>query len=136
MISAVDSSVILDVLAGGGAAAAGSQKALRRARAEGRLIVCECVLAEIYPALPSEELFRQFLQDWQLQFVASSLESASLAGRFYARYLERGGSRQRVLPDFLIGAHAQVHADRLVARNRGYWRDCFERLVLLDPAEG
>ncbi len=133
MISAVDSSVILDVLAGRGSTALASERVLRRARAEGRLILCECVLAEVHPALPDEQLFQEFLQDWQLDFVPSSRESALLAGRFYARYLERKGGRQRVLPDFLIGAHARIHADRLVARDRGYWRDCFQDLVLLDP---
>jgi predicted nucleic acid-binding protein len=57
-----------------------------------------------------------------------------LAGRYFAAYLHRGGKRIRVVPDFLIGAHAQTHADRLLARDRGYWRDYFKGLKVLDPA--
>ena len=44
------------------------------------------------------------------------------------------GKRGRVVPDFLIAAHAQLLADRLLARDRGYYRDYFARLVLWDPA--
>ena len=73
------------------------------------------------------------LADWQLTFVPSSRDSALLAGEHWTRYLARGGKARRVLPDFLIGAHAAVHADRLLARDRGYLRDYFSTLTLWEP---
>ena len=48
--------------------------------------------------------------------------------------LHRGGKRGRVVPDFLIAAHAQQLADRLLARDRGYYRDYFKQLNLWEPA--
>lgn len=134
MISAVDSSVILDVVTNDAAFVDASEAVLRQASREGRLVVCECVLAEIYPAFDDTELFGEFLSDWQLEFVASSQESASLAGQHFSEYLQRGGRGGRIVADFLIGAHAAVHADRLVARDRGFLRDYFAQLHLLDPA--
>ena len=38
------------------------------------------------------------------------------------------------MADYLIGAHAQTHADRLIARDRGYLRDYFADLTVLDPS--
>lgn len=134
MISAIDSSVILDVVTDDSRFAAASERALRQAMHEGKLVVCENVLAEIYPAFGDRPLFEEFLGDWQLEFAPSSQQSASLAGVHFATYLGRGGKKGRVVADFLIGAHAQTHADRLVARDRGYLRDYFVGLSVLDPS--
>ena len=134
MLTAIDSSVLLDVVTDSPSHANASEQALRRAAEEGGLIICECVLAEIRPAFGNGSDIERFLEDWQLRFIPSSRESARLAGELFAAYLERGGREGRVLADFLIGAHAKLHADRLLARDRGYLRDYFSRLKLLVPA--
>ena len=132
MLTAVDSSVLLDVITDSSSHAETSEQALRKVSSEGGLIVCECVLAEIRPALSANEMLA-FISDWQLRFVPSSQESSLLAGELFAHYLERGGKAKRVIPDFLIGAHAKIHADRILARDRGYLRDYFSKLKLLEP---
>ena len=135
MTTAVDSSVILDVLTGDSENAASSLEALRRAAIEGRLVVCECVIAEVRPAFQSDVLFQEFITDWGLEFLPSTLGSAAHAGEMLRRMLERKKRQQgRVLPDFLIGAHALQHAERLLARDRGYLRDYFAELRVWDPS--
>jgi predicted nucleic acid-binding protein len=133
MVTAVDSSVILDVLLRDELHIQTSIAALRLAHAEGSLIISETVLAEICPILAENEI-DEALSDWNLNFVPSSKESAILAGRMFSTYLERGGNRKRVIPDFLIGAHAQIHAARLLARDKGFYRDYFRPLKLWDPS--
>jgi len=134
MISAVDSSVVLDVVTDDPQFADASEAVLRRALTEGQLIIGESVLAEIRPAFRDTAECEEFLADWQLEFVPSSRTSALLAGDLFAVHLQRDGREGRVVADFLIGAHAQIHADRLLARDRGYLRDYFAELDLLTPA--
>jgi predicted nucleic acid-binding protein len=132
MRTAVDSSVLLDVLTDDPAFAEMSEAVLRQAMAEGVLLVCETVVAEILPVLGDEAL-TAFLEDWGIRFTPGDLASARLAGSHFARYLQRRKKRQVMVPDFLIGAHAQIHSDRLLARDRGYLRDYFEELKIWIP---
>lgn len=133
MITALDSSVILDVVLNDPVHAESSEEALRRAQQDGRLIICECVAAEIRPAFRNDQEFEQLQREWSLDFMPSSLESARLAGSLFSEYLKRGGKGGRIVADFLIGAHAQCHAERLLARDRGYLRDYFSDLLLMTP---
>jgi predicted nucleic acid-binding protein len=56
-----------------------------------------------------------------------------LAGENFRAYLRRNRESKRVLPDFLIGAHADCHASRLLARDRGYYRDYLTNLTVIEP---
>lgn len=133
MKTAVDTSVLLDVLLNDPQHAPASLTALHRAAAEGALVISETALAELVPVLSPAD-FSQFLADWKLSFVPATQPVAILAGEMFRKYLDRGGKRGRVVPDFLIAAHAQLLADRLLARDRGYYRDYFTQLNLWDPS--
>jgi predicted nucleic acid-binding protein len=136
MRTAIDSSVVLDVLVADSRHAARSEAALRQCAAEGVLIVGECVVAEIAPTLGGRgSQVGDLLREWGVEFVPSTEQTAALAGSMFGTYLarrRRAGPR-RVLPDFLIGAHAALLSDRLLTRDRGYYRDYFKGLVLIEP---
>lgn len=55
-------------------------------------------------------------------------------GREAVRRTLAGGSRRRIVADFLIGAHGASVADRLLSRDRGFYRKHFETLTVVDPS--
>ena len=55
------------------------------------------------------------------------------AGTAHRLYRERGGQRERTLPDFLIGAHALVAGHRLLTRDAGRYRSYFPALDIVSP---
>jgi hypothetical protein len=61
-------------------------------------------------------------------FPALDPEVAASVGRVWRRYRQDRGTRDRLLPDLLIGTHAWLRADRSITRDRGFHRTYFERL--------
>lgn len=136
MITAVDTSVLLDVFtADPKFGRRSSAEAIRACIAEGSLVACEVVWAELASAFPSPEPMQRSMRRLGVQFDALEVEAAVVAGEAWKAYRNRGGRRARVIADFLIGAHAQHRADRLLSRDRGFYRAYFRRLRLLDPTD-
>jgi hypothetical protein len=44
-------------------------------------------------------------------------------------------AKQHLISDFIVGAHASVFAQRLITRDRGFYRAYFKGLEIVDPSE-
>ena len=135
MITAVDASVLIDVFTDDATFGGRSRGVLVEALAEGMLIACDVVWAEVSAAFRLSEAPwpRWNASGWPSCF---SMSRRPAAGARWRLYRERGGTRERVIADFLIGAHACVSADRLLTRDRGFYRSYFGDLKILDPSSG
>lgn len=144
MTSAVDTNVLIALLAGTGAETEAAQRALSEAAARGAVLICGAVYAELLatPGLTAAEL-DAFLAEADLE-VAWSLDKAvwQAAGQAYGGYAGRRRGQKgdpgprRILADFLIGAHAAASADRLLTLDPQLYRSNFRALELVVPEVG
>ncbi len=133
MITAVDSSVLLDVLLDDPKYGAGSLSALRKARGEGALVACPVVWAEVCAAARGSGELRDRVSAAGISFDPFDEACARKAGEIWAAYRAAGGKRERLIPDFLVGAHALVRSARLLSRGRGFFRVYFKGLSVVEP---
>jgi hypothetical protein len=76
------------------------------------------------------------MDDLGLTCDAPSQGATRLGGETGRRNRSEGGSRARLAPGFLVGAHALTQADRLLSRDRGFVRCYVTTLVVIDPSVG
>ena len=156
MITAVDTNILLDVLIPEAPFGTASQQSLDTALQQGTLVLNEVVYAELAAHFPTLEELARFLADTSMRLVPSQPAALARAGRAWAAYARQRGtgflcpmcgrvqqlscqqcgtalrSRQHLVSDFLIGAHAAVQADRLLTRDRGYYHTYFPELRLVE----
>ena len=154
MITAVDSNIFLDVFVDDAVFFDASLAALNDARSAGTLIISEPVFSELSAAQPDPGVLEDFLRQSDVALVASTADALRHAGVAWHTYTRRRSAgticarcgmknelhcsrcgesiqhRQHVIADFIIGAHAMMHADQLLTRDRGYYRTYFPDLRL------
>ena len=132
MKTAVDTSVLFDIVKGAPGAVA-AQTALEAALAQGSLTVCAVVVAELGRYFPDEQDLIEFLTACQIDHDPLSLQSALVAALIMRAYAKNKGPRERVAPDFLIGAHAIEQANALLTTDTGFYRHYFKGLKVMVP---
>jgi len=128
----IDTNVLIDLLGDGPFFAASVDVAIDAFRTGG-IVLSAVVWSELaFSKIPEPKLIEKLA--WlrpkreDLPFAA-----AYPAGAAHARYRDRGGRRERTLPDFLIGAHALVAGHRLLTRDASRYRSYFPDLDILSP---
>jgi predicted nucleic acid-binding protein len=135
---AVDASVLIEVLFEHPAADS-SELAIRDALQTGPLVVCDVAAAEVCARGDSAALMAS-IKEMGVSYSTIEERSAQRAGEMANKHRLRqreGGTRarDRVIPDFLIGAHALMQCKALITRDSGFHRDYFKGLKVIVPGE-
>jgi predicted nucleic acid-binding protein len=131
----VDSSVLIDVIeAQNDEWADWSEAQLQRAMKQGGMAINLVVYAEIARDFDSAEHLDEFLSDLQIQIDPLNPAIAYQAAFAHGRYRATGGLRSATLPDFFIGAHAQVKGYALLTRDPTRIRNYFQDVSLICPS--
>ena len=122
MLYAIDTNVIFDILLADPVFGPASRDLLADLfDHDVSLVACDVVWAEASAGFPDP----------------LSETAAVCAGELWRNArnsMEKPLGRQVVVPDFLIGAHAQECADALITRDRGFMRTWFADLRIVDPS--
>ncbi len=137
MRTAIDTNVI-SALWSGSPVVAQVTALLGRVATEGALAVCGPVYAELvaHPKV-TQQFVDQFLATTRVEvdFDLDEPVWRETASRFadYARRRRKsaGGEARRLVVDFLIGAHASLHADRLLTFDPSFYTKDFPKLPLI-----
>ena len=159
MILAVDTNILLDILIPNNDQVQSSLQCLTDIPPRDQLIISEVVFAELASQFLSLNDLVKFLRDTGISLIQSNENALFEASRVWKKYSERKRNeiicaacgktqklncfacnerisyRQHILSDFLTGAHAKIQANRLITRDRGFYRTYFKELNILAPKE-
>jgi hypothetical protein len=129
----VDTNVIVDVLTTDPVWFAWSTDQLARCREAGPLRINEVTYAELAVRMEVESDLQSALSEMGMALERTPTTALFLAGRAFNRYRAAGGPRTSVLPDFFIGAHAEVAQIPILTRDVRRYRTYFAKVTLIAP---
>ena len=130
----VDSNVLIDVFADDPQWKVWSAAQLLRARREGQLVINPLIYAEVSSAFPTQRRLDDAVGPERYRRENLPWDAAFNAGRAFLAYRRAGGIKRSPLPDFYIGAHAEVKDYALLTRDIARYREAFPALKIVSPA--
>ncbi|MEU6859765.1 type II toxin-antitoxin system VapC family toxin [Glycomyces sp. NPDC046736] len=129
----VDSNIWLDLFGDDQKWADWSEEALARSFEEGLICINPIIYAEVSVRFDAVEPLEALMPDRMVTRQDLPYEAAFLAGKAFAMYRKRGGTKRSPIPDFYIGAHAMVAGHRLLTRDTARYKTYFPRLEVIGP---
>ena len=130
MIFVIDTNILLDVFLPDPVHGESSLKLLEEAYQRGSLVICDIVYGELAPQFDDKKLLDASLEKMDINIIPTSTDTLYKAGQLWLQYRKKQKTRERIIPDFIIGAFAMVQGSRLITRDRGFYRQYFGNLIL------
>ena len=127
MIYSVDTCVILDTLLPDPVHGVSSREILKKASRDGTLVICPIVYAELCLQFDTQVSLDTFIKETGMELVPFTREVLWKGGEVWKAYVSRGGKRKdRIIPDFLIGAFSSLKAQAIITRDRDFYGEHFQ----------
>ena len=131
----VDTNVILDVVEPSKVWRRWSEEALERGRSFGPMVAGPVVVGELAGRGAPREVVLNGLAVMAIRPIGMDADAGYRAGVALRDYRLAGGTREKMIADFLIGAHAAVLGATLLTRDAGPFRRYFPELRLITPQD-
>ena len=128
-----DTNVLLDIATADPAWLVWSETQFRTAAAQGPILINPIIYAELAPAFASATDLDRWLDPAVFQRLPLPYAGGWLAAQAFLKYRRAGGAKTSPLPDFYIGAHAEVEKWTLVTRDAVRYRTYFPNVPLIAP---
>lgn len=129
----VDANVLLDIFTADPVWLVWSRDALARVLLTRDTVINPIIYSEVSLAFRRPEELDTELEALGIRKAALPYASAFPAGQAFLTYRRRGGKKTSPLPDFFIGAHAQVEDRHLLTRDAARYRTYFPKTKLIAP---
>ena len=134
-VTLVDTCVLLDILTDDREWGEWSATAVADARDQGELVINPIVYAEVSAGFDRIEDVDAALPAGDFRREPLPFPAGFLAAHAFVAYRRSGGVKTSPLPDFYIGAHAQLMDCTLVSRDSARYKTYFPKLKLISPKQ-
>lgn len=132
MTTFLDSCIVVALLNDRDNLHAWSVEEVVKCKQNGPAVVCDIAYCESSVAMKTRNELDEAIAVWGLERVRLSDDALFRAARAFMTYRTRNkGPKLGVLPDFLIGAMAEVHGAPLMTDNKRDFVGYFPRVVLI-----
>lgn len=128
-----DSNVLIDIFERDEHWAEWSYKTLQAALSDCPVYINPLIYAEISVRFTTDQELDDLLSGMFIDKENLPWDAAFGAGKAYLDYKRQGGNRRSPLPDFYIGAHAQVSGRTLITRDAARYKKYFPKIKLIAP---
>ncbi|MDN8615517.1 type II toxin-antitoxin system VapC family toxin [Variovorax ginsengisoli] len=129
----IDSNVLIDVIHEDPRWIDWSSSAIGDCLNRGKLAINPLIYAEVSVYFVSDRDLDAALPPRLYERLDLPYAAARTAASAFHQYRKAGGTRTSLLPDFYIGAHAQLAGCTLVSRDSARYKTYFPKLKLISP---
>ncbi len=133
----VDSNILIDLFSRESAWYVHSRRALAEATLSEQVIINQIVMAELAPQFSILSEVLRWISAFDISIENLTNEAAFCGGRAFLEHRRRRragqDSNRTILPDFLIGGHAQTLGATILTRDPRFYRTYFPSVPLITP---